>query len=599
MSEEPERVDLETPDIAAERRAALEKLFPGVIADGVLDATRLGELLDTEVSVPADSRERFGLMWAGKQDAIGSLLTPSRGTLIPELDESVDFDGADHVFIEGDNLEVLKLLQKAYNDRVKLIYIDPPYNTGHDFVYPDDYSDTLSAYLRFTGQLDPEGNRTSASADVLGRRHSRWLSMMYPRLVLARNLLTQDGVIAISIDDHEVQNLRSILDEIFGQEGFIASVIWQKRYSRENRGAIGDAHEYLLIYAREPRLFQETRGLIPPTEKQMEVYKNPNKDPRGRWRAVPMTAQGFRPNQMYEVITPSGACHRPPEGRCWSMTEPNYLKLRGEGRIYFGKNDDSQPSVIRYMDEVEGFVPWTWWPSDEVGHTDEARKEIRRLFGTQTVFDTAKPLRLLQRLLHIAVPGDGIVLDFFAGSGSTADAVLRQNALDSRKRRFIAVQLPEPTGFEEFEFISDITRARIAAVSEEVGGVGLRSYRLDASNFRGEKSESPTELFDLSETTLEDPDRADEDIAAEVLLKEGIPLHTTWERRDAGGAAVIEAGGVAVVLSLEVTDEVVSDALGLGARVVVFLEDGFAGADAVKANAVTNAKNSGITLKTV
>lgn len=196
MSKEPERVDLETQDLAAEKRAAFEDLFPGVLADGVLDATRLGELLDTEVTAPVDGRERFGLMWAGKQDAVRSLLAPGSGTLVPEFDKSVHFDDAHHVFIEGDNLEVLKLLQKAYNDRVKLIYIDPPYNTGsNDFIYPDDFSDTLRAYLEFTGQVDAEGRRTSAGADVLGRRHSRWLSMMYPRLVLARNLLTQHGVI--------------------------------------------------------------------------------------------------------------------------------------------------------------------------------------------------------------------------------------------------------------------------------------------------------------------------------------------------------------------------------------------------------------------
>ena len=225
MSEEPEKVELETPDLAAQKRAAFEDLFPGVLADGVLDATRLGELLDTSVTAPTDGRERFGLMWAGKHDAVRSLLTPSRGTLVPELDKSIDFDNASHVFIEGDNLEVLKLLQKAYNDRVKLIYIDPPYNTGsNDFIYPDNFADTTRGYLEYTGQLDEEGNRTSASADTLGRRHSRWLSMMYPRLVLARNLLTQDGVIFVSIDDNEVANLRAVMDEIFGSENFVATV---------------------------------------------------------------------------------------------------------------------------------------------------------------------------------------------------------------------------------------------------------------------------------------------------------------------------------------------------------------------------------------
>src|SRR4051794_15120309 len=248
MNVETEKVDLESPDLAAAKRAAFDELFPGVFADGVLDATRLGELLDSEVSAQTDGRERFGLMWAGKQDAVRSLLTPSRGTLIPELDESIDFDNADHVFVEGDNLEVLKLLQKAYNDRIKLIYIDPPYNTGsNDFIYPDNFGDTTRGYLEYTGQLDKEGNRTSASADMLGRRHSRWLSMMYPRLVLARNLLTQDGAIFVSIDDNEVANLRAIMDEIFGSENFVAQVVWQKVYSpMNNRQQFAVVHDYVL-----------------------------------------------------------------------------------------------------------------------------------------------------------------------------------------------------------------------------------------------------------------------------------------------------------------------------------------------------------------
>lgn len=226
MLDEPEAVDLSTPDIAAANRRALKALLPGVIADGVLHATSLGELLDIPVTAPVDARERFGLMWAGKHEAVRSLLTPSRATLVPDLERSVDFDTARNVFIEGDNLEVLKLLQKAYNDKIKLIYIDPPYNTGNDFVYNDDFSNGLRGYLAYTGQLDQEGNRTSASSETSGRRHSRWLSMMYPRLVLARNLLTQDGVLAVSIDDNEYANLRTILDEVFGSENFLNAFVW-------------------------------------------------------------------------------------------------------------------------------------------------------------------------------------------------------------------------------------------------------------------------------------------------------------------------------------------------------------------------------------
>ena len=306
MSEEPKKIDLETPDIAAQRRAAFEELFPGVLADGVLDGARLGQLLDTEVTAPADGRERFGLMWAGKQDAVRSLLTPSHGTLVPELDKSIDFDTAENVFIEGDNLEVLKLLQKANNDRVKLIYIDPPYNTGsNDFIYPDNFADTTRGYLEYTGQLDADGNRVTANADTLGRRHSRWLSMMYPRLVLARNLLTQNGVIFVSIDDNEVANLRAAMDEVFGPENFVATVIWQKVYTLKNSARhFSEDHDFLLVYARNAE--QWTPTLLPRSAEQDAAYKNPDHDPRGPWKATPIQARNYYSKGTYPITTPSG-----------------------------------------------------------------------------------------------------------------------------------------------------------------------------------------------------------------------------------------------------------------------------------------------------
>lgn len=603
MTDERHKVDLETPDLAAEHRAALARLFPGVLADGVLDATKLGELLDVQVAQAADGRERYGLQWAGKAEAVRSLLTPGTGTLVPDMEVSAGFDNAENVFIEGDNLEVLKLLQKSYNDRIKLIYIDPPYNTGSDFVYKDDYSDGLRGYLGYTGQLDDDGNRVSADVDAGGRRHSKWLSMMYPRLVLARNLLTPDGVIFISIDDNEVQNLRAIMDEVFGAENFVASIVWQKRYSRENRGSIGDAHEYLLTYARNKPSFEAVSGRVQPTEKQTAVYKNPNNDPRGRWRPVPMTAQGFRPNQMYEVVTPSGVRHTPPDGRCWGMTEPAYLKLREAGRIYFGKNNDGQPNVIRYLDEVDGFVPWTWWPSDEVGHTDEAAKEVKAIFGTQTAFDTAKPVRLLRRIIEIGLPEDGIVLDFFAGSGTIGHAIAAQNAADGRRRRFIAVQLPETSSGAKYERVSDVTLARLQYVMEnfdEARDQGLRVLRLEPSNFISGNEAGEGEL-NLSTSTLIDGLSDPRKVAAEVFLKEGVALDASRTEHDLGEVLAQVSSGVAVVIGEGVdvaTAEKVFD-LDPKPHVVVFLEDDLAGKDALKANLVANAKSRGITVKTV
>ncbi len=336
---------------------------------------------------------------------------------------------------------------------MKCIYIDPPYNTGNEgWVYNDNVnSPVIREWL---------GKVVGKEGETLDR-HDRWLCMMYPRLLLLKRFLSPDGSIWISMDDSEIALLRVLMDEIFGRERFIACNIWQKRYSRENREAIGDVHEYLLVYAIDPERFKEMRNRVPLTEEQSRIYKNPNNDPKGRWRGIPMTAQGYRPNQMYEIVTPAGVIHRPPEGRCWSMIEPEFNKLRNQGRIYFGKDGKSQPSVIRYLDEVDGFVPWTWWPHEEVGHTDEARKEIQGLFTTQTAFDTPKPTRLLERVLQIATnPGD-LILDSFTGSGTTGHAVLKLNqaAPGKEPRRFILVEM-EP------KIAREVTAERVRRVAE-------------------------------------------------------------------------------------------------------------------------------------
>ncbi len=605
IGEEPEKIELETADLAAENRARLEDLFPGLLADGVLDADRLAALLDVDIAHTADTRERFGLMWAGKAQAVRSLLTPSRGTLAPNRDASIGFDSAQNVFIEGDNLEVLKLLQKAYNDRVKLIYIDPPYNTGsNDFIYPDDFSDTLRAYLEFTGQVDADGNRTSAAADTSGRRHSRWLSMMYPRLVLARNLLTQDGVIFVSIDDNEMSHLRGLMDEVFGPENFVAQLVWQKVYSpMNNRQQFAVVHDYLLVFARNALLWRP--NLLPRTSEQDQAYKNPDNDPRGPWKSSDFTAPAGHatPSQTYELVTPAGNRFMPPIGGAWRYTQPRYEELLADGRVWFGKDGQSRPAYKRFLSEVQqGRVPESFWPYEEVGHTQDAKKQLlsRVKFGSSdSVFDTPKPTQLIRRMLALATDASAgdLVLDFFAGSGSAADAVLQQNAEDGGNRRFLLVQLPEPTGYNDYVHVSDITRTRIRAAMQAVEAKsGLRDFSLAESNF-AQSAVSET-LFDLSESTLAgEPDW--DAVAAEVLLKEGVPLDVPWSRREIAGSEVVVAGSVAVVLSAAVTSDLVNGVLEIGAKVVVFMEDGFAGVDAVKANAATNAKNLGIVMKTV
>lgn len=612
---EPEKLDLRSHDIAADKREELLRLFPEARTDGgKLDFDRLKLALGETVDV---GKERYGLTWPGKADCFKAIQAPSLGTLRPCPEESVDFDSTENLIIEGDNLEVLKLLQKSYLGRVDLVYIDPPYNTGKDFIYPDDYTETLQTYLEYTGQLDAEGRKFTTNTDTDGRFHSKWLNMMYPRLYLARNLLRDGGVIFISIDDNEVDNLRRLCNEVFGEENFIACCVWQKRYSRENRGAIGDAHDYLVVYATNREAFEARRNLIPMTEEQERVYKNPNNDPRGRWRAVPMTAQGFRPNQMYPIEAPSGKTMEPPEGRCWSMVEPEFLKLKAAGRIYFGKDGSSQPGVIRYLSEVEGLVPWTWWPAKEVGHTDEARKEIRQIFGSQTVYDTPKPTRLLRRILEIGASSDGIVVDFFAGSGTTGHAVLECNKQDGGSRKFVLVQLPEPTGRDDYPTIAEITKERVRHVGqklrEEAAGelgfersgqrdLGFRVFKLAESNFETWEAETPEDAEALGQQLELHVDhireeRSDQDLLYEILLKSGFPLTTPVETLTLEGKRVysVAGGDLLVCLDRALTLEVIRAMAARQPARVVCLDAGFAGNDQLKTNAVQTFKTKGVT----
>lgn len=355
--------------------------------------------------------------------------------------------------IHGDNLEALKALLPEYEGQIKCIYIDPPYNTGNEgWVYNDNVNDPkIKKWL---------GDVVGKEGDDLSR-HDKWLCMMYPRLKLLYKLLADEGSFWVSIDDSEVHNMRTLLDEIFGRNKFIATNIWQKRYSRENRGAIGDSHEYLLVYSKSPETFKENRNRLPLGEKQLKLYKNPDNDPKGAWQSISLTAQGFRPNQMYEITAPSGIKHLPPDGNCWKVIEENFKLLLAEGRIYFGKDGKGVPRRKLYLSEAEGLVPWTWWPHEEVGHTDESRKQIQQLFGTQTVFDTPKPSRLLERVFQISTSKNDIILDSFAGSGTTAHAVLNLNKQDGGNRKFICIEMED--------YAETITAERVKRVMKGYG----------------------------------------------------------------------------------------------------------------------------------
>jgi adenine-specific DNA-methyltransferase len=409
--------------------------------------------------VTASKKQRLELTWIGKENRPKlepRLLIEDPGKSHHATHRVTDNDLFDNKLIHADNLLALKALEQEFAGSVKCIYIDPPYNTGAAFTHFDD-----------------------------GLEHSIWLSLMRARLEILWRLLSNDGTLWISIDDDEVAYLRVLMDEIAGRDKFIAANVWQKRYSRENRGAIGDVHEYVLVYAKDPAGFKEGRNKIPLNEEQAKVYKNPNNDPRGRWRGIPMTAQGYRPNQMYKITTPTGAVHTPPEGRCWSMIESEYQKLRAAGRIYFGKDNSSQPSVIRYLDEVEGFVPWTWWPSTEVGHTDESKKEMHALFGRAEAFDTPKPERLISRIIHIATNPGEIVLDSFLGSGTTAAVAHKMN------RRWIGIEVgdhAETLCLPRLRKVVDGTDSGgVTEITKWRGGGGFRYYKLAPSLLEKDK----------------------------------------------------------------------------------------------------------------
>ncbi|EGR0725053.1 site-specific DNA-methyltransferase [Vibrio cholerae] len=393
------------------------------------------------------------LNWLNKEEAV---ITAKKCTYrlleeIPEL--SYGCEDNENLIIQGDNLEALKSLIPHYAGKIKCIYIDPPYNIGSAFEH---YDDNLE--------------------------HSLWLTLIYPRLELLWELLADNGSIWISCDDRESHYLKVICDELFGRSNFIASNVWQKRYSRENREAIGDVHEYIFVYAKKPQLFKQLRNKVPLTEEQAKVYKNPNNDPKGRWRGIPMTAQAGHATaeQFYPITAPSGKVHYPPEGRCWGLAEATFKKLLAEGRIYFGKKGDSQPNVIRYLSEVEGVTPWTWWPSDEVGHTDESKKEIHAIFGKKNAFDTPKPERLLERILHIATNKGDLVLDSFLGSGTTAAVAHKMG------RKFIGVEIGEHAQTHCQSRLKQVVDGQQVGVSDSnnwQGGGGFRFYKLGEAVF--------------------------------------------------------------------------------------------------------------------
>lgn len=604
MNEVPGPSSAESTSPSVANLEAFHKLFPGVIQDGALDAVRLGELLDTPVSGVKEGKERFGLMWAGKKRAVEALQTPSMAALVPDKEASINWDTAENVFIEGDNLEVLKLLQKSYNDRVKLIYIDPPYNTGNDFVYNDDFSDPVQHYLEVTGQVDADGNRLVANTETSGRKHSNWLTMMYPRLVLARNLLTQDGAIIVSIDDNEAGNLRLLMDEVFGAENFVACITWHKTYSTRNDAQeFSKSHEYLLVYKRS----LWNRKLLPRSEKSNAMYRYDDGDGRGPYRTDNLTASRSGQSDAFPVTNPNtGKQYTPGQGLGWRHSKVRFDELLSENRIYWGKDGTGAPQLKRYLSEVQdGVIPTTIWHYDEVGHTDKAAKEVKDLLGGG-IFDYPKPLDLLSRVIQLGMGTDDIVMDFFAGSGTTGHAAMLANAADGGNRKYVLVTLDEPTDEKSGAFaagyktVSEITLARLKGAMQKIPGAvekGVRKFRLGGSSFHVSGAHDSSAIFALVEKTLAST-ATRESISAQVGFALGELLSAPWQEARCGGEGVIRIGGVLVVTALELNQEIIDDAFSSGARSIVFLEDAFQGNDSLKANAFYRAKTQNLELKT-
>ena len=622
------KVDLKSKSISEEQKEKLRQLFPEVFTEGKIDWERLQLTLGADVET---GKERFGLTWRGKAECFRIIQEPSIGTLKPVKGESVDWDTTENLFIEGDNLETLKLLQKSYYGKVKMIYIDPPYNTGKEFIYPDKYSETLETYLLYTNQVDAEGKKFSTNPETSGRYHSNWLDMMYPRLFLARNLLRDDGAIFVSIDDHEVHNLRTLLNEIFGEENFIATIAWQKKYapSSDDQG-IANMHEYILVFSKSQE-FQ--RGFLPRTDVQLNRYTNLDKDPRGDWASdnyLSNKSKAERPTLYYPIIHPkTGKEVWPPEHAVWRYSRLKHEIMVKENRLYWGPNlDYERPRLKRFKCELKaGMVPSTWWPHTDAGHNDEAKKHLAELMGAQSTFSNPKPVRLIKRLLQIGAPDDeNIVLDFFGGACTTAHAVLELNKEDGNDRRFIMVQLPERIDEDSlareagYKTIADLGKERIrraikkiteeqneAAKQKKLGEVtetpvdlGFRVFKLSKSNFKVWNGQVPAN--GKVEKKLEDfienlhTDGTDEEILYELLLKSGFALTTPVTEKKIAGKKVYSIDDNALLICLEhdLTKDLIVKMAEIKPARAICLDTGFKNNDQLRTNAMEIMKSHGV-----
>lgn len=525
-----------------------------------------------------DAPEAYEFNWVGKQAARAEVLQPTKKTLRPVKEDSVDWDNTQNLYIEGDNLEVLKLLQKSYLGKVKMIYIDPPYNTGNDFVYHDDFAMSADEYAEASGAVDELGNKYIKNMDSNGRFHSDWCSMIYSRLMVARSLLTEDGVIFISIDDNENYNLRKICDEIFGSSNFIAEIVWERAYAPINMVKhFSKSHDYILCYAKD--INKPVCNGLPRPESTNAKYSNPDNDPRGLWRTDNLSVGPVVPSKVYEIITPSGRVCLPPKGRCWLYTKERYEEMVADNRIWFGENGDNVPAPKRFLSEVkQGLTPMTIWKYTDVGHTQDSMRELRDLFDGEKVFDYSKPVKLMKQIVRLYTNSNenDIILDFFSGSASTAHAVLELNAEDNGNRHFMMVQLQEETPLDSearkngYMTIPEIGRDRIIRAASKIlkehpefinQDKGFRVFRLDEGNYEDVKR-SPKEFkqdqLNLFLNNIK-TDRNDLDLLFGCMLDWGVQLSLPMTQEVVDGKTIytVNDGDLVACFAENVSEDVV------------------------------------------
>ena len=611
-----EKMKFETPDGNALNIAKIAELFPAAVSEGKVNFEMLRTLLGDEIC----GDEAYEFTWVGKREALREAGRPIRKTLRPCPEESKDWDTTENLYIEGDNLDVLKLLQESYLGQVKMIYIDPPYNTGNDFVYRDNFTQSRQEHEEEAGVYDDEGNRLFKNTETNGRFHSDWCSMIYPRLVLARNLLRDDGVIFISIDDNEVVQLRKICDEVFGESNFVAQLIWERAFSPKNDAKyISNSHDYVLMFTKI--LSRYVIGRLPRTEEANARYSNPDDDPRGVWMSSDISVKTYNPNTDYPITAPSGRVIEPPAGRCWRLSKNEFLERLRDNRIWFGPDGDGVPRIKRFLTELkfDGMAPTSILFYKEVGHSQEGAKEVTSLLNGG-YFNGPKPVRLLNRLLTLAnTDNDSIVLDFFSGSATTAHAVMQLNAEDGGKRKFIMVQLPEKCeeGTEAakagYKNICEIGKERIRRAGEKIleeltakntkeegrglfsdsdremvrafrGSkdldVGFRVLKLDESNMKDvyfPASDYNKELVESIKNNIKE-DRSDMDLLYGCLLEWGLPLSLPHTHEEIDGVTVHTYHGGALIACFAdtVSDEVVKEIAKRKPLRAVFRDSSFA-----------------------